>query len=79
MSIFDKIKKKPTVRIEDVPCYQCICLPLCRHKDLGQLMKLCPDVVKYLRKKTPNATFIFESPDYSRLMNFLKKDQVSRK
>ena len=67
------------VLVKKIPCYQCLCLAACRHKDVVQLMRACPDVDKYIRKKAPMGMYILETPDYSRLMNFLKNDQVSRK
>ena len=35
------------ITIEDVPCYQCICLAVCRNRDITHLEQDCPLIKKY--------------------------------
>jgi len=73
MSIFDKIKKKPTVRIEDVPCYQCICLALCRRRDLLDLEKDCSLINKYYRARPRGISSGVDYKKWALLVKVLKE------
>lgn len=42
------------ITIKDVPCYQCICLALCRNRDITHLEQDCPLIKKYYKISIKN-------------------------
>ena len=67
------------VVIKQMPCYQCLCLPICRHKSPITLIRSCPNVKKYLNRESPGFIYLYETPAYDRLRNFLNKEYESPK
>jgi hypothetical protein len=63
---------KKLITIEDVPCYQCICLAVCRHRDLIHLERDCPLIMKYYHKKSKTGSNGLDYRKWSLLIDVLK-------
>jgi hypothetical protein len=50
---------------KDLPCYQCICFPMCKLKFMRDVLE-CPYVNKYLNSQNTTAK-------YNRLVKYLHK------
>ena len=66
-------KKKPTVNIEDVPCYQCICLALCRRRNIVDLEKDCSLIFKYYKEAPTGMSSGVDYKKWSLLVKVLKE------
>jgi hypothetical protein len=61
------------ITIKDVPCYQCICLAICRNRDITQLEQDCPLIKKYYDNEPISIRNILAYLKWSLLVKVLKE------
>jgi hypothetical protein len=44
------------IKEEDCPCFECLCIPVCRHRTLPEILSICEPVSQYYFHRNPLAT-----------------------
>jgi hypothetical protein len=65
MNNIDSIQEKK------LPCYECLCLPACRGKDMRQLMK-CELAYNYLMKKKDDGHDPYDGYRHDLFLKFMR-------
>jgi len=60
------------VKITDIPCYECICLPICRGKSLSKLID-CDKLHEFLMTdKTKKHLYPYLGPNYNAFFSYMR-------
>jgi len=57
--------------IEDLPCYMCLCLAVCRGRRLGELMN-CKLAYDYIHKYVDKGNYPYVGNRYSNLVAYMR-------
>jgi len=62
------------VTIEDVPCYECLCLAMCKNKTILILEEECPHIKKYYASSPTGIVDGIDFRKWTLLLKALYKD-----
>lgn len=57
---------------KDLPCYECLCMPMCREKPAKKVL-ICPFVRKYMNKGSERNGRYLDAYRHDLLLRYLRK------